>query len=307
MRDHSTLPPLTGGIRHRRAAWTAALLLAACARQPSSDGRASARSEGALTPDRLALPASSSQVAERLAQSPRHGEYLMIPAGEGDSVRAWITYPERRGAAPVVVVIHEIFGLSTWIRGVADQLAADGYVAIAPDLLTGRADPAPGSDTLTQSVAMAAIQKLPPADVQRRIAATARYAMRLPAARQVYSVIGFCWGGSTSFATAVVSPPGQKSAIVYYGTSPPLSALVSVQIPVLGLYGENDARVVSTVAPADSALKSLRKSFAAHIFAGAGHGFLRQQEGAAGANLAAARAAWPLTLEFLRTTLGRGE
>ncbi|MBA3670788.1 MAG: dienelactone hydrolase family protein [Gemmatimonadaceae bacterium] len=227
----------------------------------------------------------------------------MIRTGPNDSVRAWISYPERAGKAPVVVVVHEIFGLSTWIRGVADQLAADGFIAIAPDLLTGKAAAAAGSDTLTQAVAQSTIQTLKRDDVLRQLAAVGQFAMALPAAQPMYGVVGFCWGGSTAFATAVASPAGQRSAVVYYGASPAPTSLGSVKIPVLGLYGADDARVVVTIAPADSAMRALGKRYEPHLFAAAGHGFLRQQNGKDGANLAAARQAWPLTVNFFRSTL----
>ncbi len=157
------------------------------------------------------IPAGAATVADRLNHSPRHGEWVMIRSGQ-DSIRAWVEYPERATKAPVVVVIHEIFGLSTWIRGVADQLAADGYIAIAPDLLTGKV--ALHGDTATQNDAMAAIRNLNPADVQRDIEAAARYAMALPAALPRYGVVGFCWGGGTSFAHAVQSPAGLAAAVV---------------------------------------------------------------------------------------------
>jgi Dienelactone hydrolase and related enzymes len=251
------------------------------------------------------LPAGALDVASRLARSPRHGEWATIRTGPSDSVKAWVVYPERSTKAPVVVVIHEIFGLSTWVRGVADQLAADGYIAIAPDLLTGKADPAPGSDTLTQQAATAAIRTLASADVQRQLAAVGQYGMALPAADKRYGVVGFCWGGSTSFMHAVMSPAGLGAAVVYYGTSPADSLLPQVKVPVLGLYGGEDARVGATVPPAEAAMRALGKTFEPHTFAGAGHGFLRQQDGQSGANLAAARQAWPLTIGFFRTHLGR--
>jgi carboxymethylenebutenolidase len=254
----------------------------------------------------LSLPAGSSDVAARLARSPRHGEYVMIRTGPTDSVRAWVVYPERATKAPVVVVVHEIFGLSTWIRGVADQLAADGYIAVAPDLLTGRVAPDAGMDTVSQAAATAAIRTLKSEDVQRQLAAVGRYGMSLPAAEQRYGIVGFCWGGSTSFAHAVSSASGLGGAVVYYGTSPnPLSSIASVRAPVLGLYAGDDARVNATVPPADSAMRTLGKSFEPHTFAGAGHGFLRQQDGKGGANLAATQQAWPLTIAFFRRTLGR--
>jgi carboxymethylenebutenolidase len=252
-----------------------------------------------------ALPAGAVDVATRLARSPRHGEWVMIRTGPSDSVKAWIVYPERSTKAPVVVVVHEIYGLSTWVRGVADQLAADGFIAIAPDLLTGKADPAPGSDTLTQAAASAAIRTLQTADVQRQLAAVGQYGMSLPAAEKSYGTVGFCWGGSTSFMHAVASPAGLRASVVYYGTSPADSLLARVQVPVFGLYGGDDARVGATVPPAVAAMRALGKTFEPHTFAGAGHGFLRQQDGANGANLSAARQAWPLTLAFFRTHLGR--
>lgn len=252
-----------------------------------------------------ALPAGAVDVATRLARSPRHGEWVMIRTGPLDSVKAWVVYPERSTKAPVVVVVHEIFGLSTWVRGVADQLAADGYIAIAPDLLTGKAAPAPGSDTLTQAAASAAIRTLGAADVQRQLAAVGQYGMSLSAAEKRYGIVGFCWGGSTSFMHAVTSPPGLGASAVYYGTSPADSLLSRVKVPVIGLYAGDDARVNATVAPAVAVMRSLGKSYEPHTFAGAGHGFLRQQEGKDGANLAASRQAWPLTIAFFRTNLGR--
>jgi carboxymethylenebutenolidase len=287
-----------------------AIAAAGCSRRgPEADAHAdhamtsSASAVGAGT-QILSIPAGASTVAERLAKSPRHGEFVMIRTGPSDSVRAWVVYPERSTKAPVVVVVHEIFGLSTWVRGVADQLAADGFIAIAPDLLTGKVPPLPGSDTVASSAATEAIRSLRPEDVQRQIAAAGQYGMALPAAEKHYGVVGFCWGGGVSFQSAVESPGGQGAAVVYYGTSPATASLARVKVPVLGLYGGEDARVGATVPPADSAMKALGKRFEPHTFAGAGHGFLRQQDGQNGANLTAARQAWPLTISFFRSTLG---
>jgi carboxymethylenebutenolidase len=287
-----------------------ALAVAGCSRNaPEADthaDHAAATSASGTGPGTqvLSIPAGAATVAERLAQSPRHGEYVMIRTGPSDSVRAWVVYPQRSTKAPVVVVVHEIFGLSTWVRGVADQLAADGFIAIAPDLLTGKVAPEPGSDTVAAQKATAAIRELKSEDVQRQIAAVGQYGMALPAAEKRYGVVGFCWGGGVSFASAVESPGGQGGAVVYYGTSPATASLARVKVPVLGLYGGEDARVGATVPPADSAMKALGKRFEPHTFAGAGHGFMRQQDGQNGANLAAARQAWPLTLSFFRSTLG---
>jgi carboxymethylenebutenolidase len=226
---------------------------------------------------------------------------IRTDAQTGDSLRAWVVYPERSTRAPVVVVVHEIFGLSTWVRSIADQLAADGFIAIAPDFLTGKI-PLSATDTVGMQDAMAAIRTLNPAVVQRQIDAAASYGMALPAAAPRYGVVGFCWGGGVSFAHAVHAP-ALGAAVVYYGTSPPAVDLAGVRAPVLGLYGENDARVDATIPPADSTMKALGKSYTYQIFPGAGHGFLRAQEQAA--NRAAAQRAWPMTVQFFRANLER--
>jgi len=247
-------------------------------------------------------PAASDAPAQ-LTASPRHGEWVTVSTGPGDSVRAWVVYPERTTKAPVVVVVHEIFGLSPWIRSVADQLAADGFVAIAPDFLTMKNVPGSPENPDGQA-ARAAIQTLDMDDVHRQISAVAQYAMGLPAAEPRYGIVGFCWGGAVSFEHAVRSP-SLGASVVYYGTSPRPARLASVRAPVLGLYGSDDARVNATVPAADSAMKALGKTYRAIFYEGAGHGFLRQQDGREGKNLAAARAAWPETIAWFRTHLGR--
>jgi carboxymethylenebutenolidase len=248
------------------------------------------------------LPPDAAGAPPRLSQSPRHGEWVSVRTNEGDSIRAWIVYPERSTKAPVVLVVHEIFGLSTWVRSVADQFAADGFIAIAPDLLTMKNLPE-GPDSVLAPLAVSAIRTLDPARVQRQLDAVAQYGMALPAAEKRYGIVGFCWGGGVSFAHAVHSP-SLGAAVVYYGTSPPTSELSAVRAPVLGLYGGSDARVDATIPPADSALRALGRTYEHVIYAGAGHGFLRQQAGMEGANLAATRAAWPATIAWFRKYLG---
>jgi len=247
------------------------------------------------------LPPGAPQAAARLASSARHGEWVAIKTSPTDSVMSWVVYPESRGKAPVVVVIHEIFGLSTWVRGVADQLAADGFIAIAPDLLTMKRSGNLTSEWASDS-ATSSIRTLKPEDVQRDIAAVAKYGTSLPAATQKYGVVGYCWGGSTSFNHAVFAP-SLGAAVVYYGGSPASERLSTVKAPVLGLYGSDDARVNATIPAADSTMKALGKVYEYHTFAGAGHGFLRQQDGKDGANLKATQQAWPLTLAFFRKHL----
>jgi carboxymethylenebutenolidase len=269
----------------------------------ASGAQADSGGPSAAAGARQGLPAGAADADARLAASPRHGEWAMVSVdGGADSVRAWVVYPERRDRAPVVIVVHEIFGVSNWIRAVADQLAADGFIAIAPDFLTGYNVPNGPDGQPVRDSATAAVRALNQAQVQRRIDAVARYGMSLPAALPKYGIVGFCWGGSVSFAHAVHAPT-LGAAVVYYGTSPASERLASVRAPVLGLYGENDARVNATVPPADSAMRALGKTYEHETYPGAGHGFLRQQDGQNGANLTATQAAWPRTIAFFRQYL----
>ncbi|MCJ7627336.1 MAG: dienelactone hydrolase family protein [Longimicrobiales bacterium] len=249
------------------------------------------------------LPPDEAGAVAHLDASPRHGEWVDYDAGAGDMVRAWVVYPERADAAPVVVVIHEIYALTDWIRSVADQLAAEGFIAIAPDLLSGKAPGGGGSESLDQQGAVALIRTLEPEEVTRRLKAAASYATALPSATTSVGVVGYCWGGSTSFRMAT-EWPGLGAAVVYYGSSPATETLGAVDTPILGLYGGNDARVNATIPEAQAALEGMGKSYEVHIFEGAGHGFLRQQPGQEGANLEATRAAWPRTVAFFKEHLG---
>ena len=247
------------------------------------------------------LPAGVADAAARLAASPRHREWVMISAGGTDSVGAWVIYPQRSTRAPVVVVVHEIFGLSTWIKGVGDQLAAQGFIAIVPDLLTGvRMNASP--DSLSVDSAMALIRTLKAEDVQRRLIGVAQYGMHLPAALPRYGIVGFCWGGGVAFAHAAMAP-SVNASVVYYGPTPDSTVVAKVHAPILGLYGGNDARVDVGVPKADSILRHLGRTYEYSMFAGAGHGFLRDQAGLAGANLAATQQAWPKTIAWFQRYL----
>lgn len=249
-----------------------------------------------------AVPAGANDVAARLQNSPRHAEWAMVPAsaGSSDSIAAWVVYPERRDNAPVVVVIHEIFGLSSWVRGVADQLAADGFIAIAPDLLSIERGGAT-TDSMAFADARAMIGRVTPDKMNAMVAAVAQYGMSLPAAAKSYGVVGYCWGGSASFNHAVFGAPGAKASVVYYGSSPSAEDIAKVRIPVLGLYGENDQRVNATIGRADSTMKAVGGVFEQRIYAGAGHGFLRAQDQPA--NAEASRKAWPETVAWFRKYL----
>jgi len=245
------------------------------------------------------LPAGEEQAAEVLEKSPRHGEYVDIALEGGGKLRTWVVYPEKSQRAGVVLVVHEIFGLSPWIRALADQIARDGYIAVVPDLISGLGPGGGGTDsTKSRDELVALIRGLTPEMARARLDAAHEWAIRQPAANGKSATMGFCWGGSRSFEYAA-SQSALDAAIVYYGSSPDSATLAQVKAPVLGLYGGDDARVNATIEPAKQALKKRGRSYETAIYPGAGHGFLRQQSGREGANLRAAQQAWPKTLAFL--------
>jgi carboxymethylenebutenolidase len=248
------------------------------------------------------LPPLEKDAKMRLETSPRHGEWVTIPAAMGDKVDAWVVYPERSDPAPVVIVIHEIFGLSDWARSVADQLAAEGFLAVAPDFLSGKAPGGKGSSALSTDAARQINSALQPAEVVARLNAVADWATKLPAATSKFGVVGFCWGGGMSFRYAT-EQPNLGAAVVYYGVSPDTQALARVRAPVLGLYGADDARVNATIPAAQEELKRLGKRYEVEIYAGAGHAFLRQQDAREGANQRAADQAWPRMVRFFEEAL----
>ena len=278
-----------------------------------------ARGVAQAAPANAKLPADDMGVVARLASSPRKGEYVNIMF-EGKPMRTWVVHPAGNGEAPVAVVIMEIFGLSDWIRGVADQLAAEGFIAIAPDIVVGHGKD--GGDTTSladvpQAQLMQAVLSIPPAERTAKLKAAREWGLKDPRSNGKSGVVGFCFGGSESFSLAVAEP-SLNAAVVYYGTAPtdaPPAArgtppgpfqvsdsVANVKAPIIGFYGglAQDARVGNSVAPTEAKMKALGKTYEPHIFDGAAHGFLRAQTGNDGANMKATEQAWPMTIAWLK-------
>jgi carboxymethylenebutenolidase len=250
------------------------------------------------------IPPGEAGAKAALEKSPRHPEWVSIAVpGTELKLNSFVVYPERRDKAPVVIVIHEVYGLTDWIRGVTDQLAAEGFLAIAPDLLSGTGPGGGGTQAFaSRDDVVKAVRELAPTQVVNMLDAVKSFGAGLPAASQKFATVGFCWGGGQSFNYAA-SQPSLGAAVVYYGAPPPPESLTALRAPVLGLYGEDDARITTTIEPTEKQAKALGKVYLPHIYKGAGHGFLRAQEERSGANLEASRQAWPVTLEFLRKHL----
>ena len=244
-----------------------------------------------------------------LDKSPRHGEFVTLPEASGRKLQVWVVYPQVKSKAPVVVMIHEIFGLSDWAKEMADELAGAGYIVVEPDLLSGLGPSAPGAtlagSTATPAAAMAqnnetgapyfpttpggteafpdrnavvrAVSSLPDAQVLTDLDTAADYGKKLPAANGQLFVAGFCWGGGKSFLFAT-HRPDLSAAFVFYGTPPPADAMKNIAAPVYGFYAGNDERVTSTIPQTEVDMKAAGKTFDPVVYDGAGHGFMRAGE-----------------------------
>jgi carboxymethylenebutenolidase len=239
---------------------------------------------------------------DQLKSSPRKSEWVDIKASSGAPIKSFVVYPERKDKAPVVIVIQEIFGLTDWIRGVADQLAKEGFIAVAPDFMSGMGPKHGGSAELGEQGSTKEIGKLTDEDKVRILNDVRTYALTIPSANGKLGTVGFCWGGGTSFLYAL-RQPALNAAVSYYGPMPSdPAAYVNAKAPILGLYGGNDSRVNPNIEVAKTELAKTKATYDPHIFEGAGHGFLRQQGGSAQApgNMKATEQAWPLTIAFLK-------
>src|SRR5689334_22082092 len=219
----------------------------------------------------------------RLAKSPRHQEWVKVKNGTRE-VSSFVVYPENKNKATAVIVIHEIFGMSDWVQSLADQLAEAGYVAIAPDLLSGMGQNGGGTSSLTADAVGKAIRDLPPDQITGDLNAVADYSSKVPASNGKIVVTGYCWGGGQSFRYAT-NNPNLKAAFVFYGPAPASAdgtpdkaALAKITAPVYGFYAGNDARINATLPKTTEAMTELKKKYEPVTYEGAGHGFMRAGE-----------------------------
>lgn len=226
-----------------------------------------------------AVTSAQQLVLDRLEQSPRHHEFVEIDSAGGRKIHTWVVFPEVDHPATVVIVIHENRGLTDWVRGVADQLAEAGYIAVAPDLLSGTAPGGGNTDEYgSEDAARTGIGKLPQKQITADLDSVYEYAKKMAAGNKVVAVGGFCWGGGQTFAYATHNPE-IAAAFVFYGPAPRVEAdYKKIKAPVYGFYGGNDFRITGEVPDVEKRMKQLDKKFEAIVYKGAGHGFMRQGE-----------------------------
>lgn len=228
-----------------------------------------------------------------------HGEWIRIASPTGDSIRAYVAYPERKDAGPGILVIHEIFGLTSWEPTVVDKLAAAGYVAIVPDLLSSRYGMTPADPDSGRKLTATLV----PDQVTADLNAVYAWLNAQPATRHDdIATIGFCWGGGQSFRYAT-NNPNLKAAVVCYGPSPDSAGLARVRSPILGVYGEDDARINGSLPTAVSQLEVQGVPFPHDSYPGTGHGFLKP--GRRGSDGDEPAIAWERIMAFYEKYLGR--
>ena len=232
-----------------------------------------------------ATPAETAETQEwarqRLAKSSRHQEWVKVKNGVRE-VNSFVVYPEVKNKATAVVVIHEIFGMSDWVQSLTDQVAEAGYIAIAPDLLSGMGPNGGGTSSLDRNAIGQKIRDLPPDQITADLNAVADYVSKLPASNGKVVVAGYCWGGGQTFRYAT-NNPNIKAAFVFYGPPPTAGAdnaidkeaLARIKAPVYGFYAGNDARINATLPATSQAMTELKKTFEPVTYEGAGHGFMR--------------------------------
>lgn len=246
----------------------------------------------------LLAPANAQDWAKaKLERSPRHAEWVNVAQGDR-KVETYVVYPEKKDKATVVLVIHEIFGLSDWVKLQCDDLAAAGFIAVAPDLLSGTGLEA----SLDVEKARKAISLLPPEQVTADLKAVATYAKKLPAGNGKLAVAGFCWGGTQTFRFATDSD-AMVASFPFYGTAPEDEAeLARIKAPVYGFYAENDERVNATLSTTEKQMKEKGKTFKPVIYKGAGHGFMRAgvAPDASAENAKGHKDAWARWLDLLK-------
>ena len=207
--------------------------------------------------------------------SPRHHEYVPLKHGNR-TVQAFVVYPEVKARAPVIVLIHEIYGLSDWAKEMADELAAQGFIVVAPDLLSGFGPNGGGSSEFSsQDATVKAVSSLDPDVLTEDLDAAADYGKHIPSGNGKIAVIGFCWGGGKSFAFAT-HRKDLSAAFVFYGPGP--ADVTTITAPVYGFYAGNDARIGATVPGTTAAMKAAGKTYDPVTYQGAGHGFMRAGE-----------------------------
>lgn len=223
-------------------------------------------------------------------------ENVTYKSGDAE-IAAYLSRPKKEGKHPAVIVIHGNSGTSAYDRDVARRLAKEGYVAIAPDLLSraGRTE-----KFTVREEAEKALRQIEREDIYRDLDSTYGYLENLKSVRaDRIGVVGFCWGGGHAFMMATRLPQ-LRAAAIFYGRNPdPLDRVNNIQAELLMVYGATDVNLTRRVLELEAALKASGKNYTLKIYPGAGHAF-HNDTSERSYHPEAARAAWEQTLALFR-------
>jgi carboxymethylenebutenolidase len=211
----------------------------------------------------------------RLEKSLHHHQYVTLRHGSR-AIQAVVVLPKVKNKASVVILVHEIYGLSDWAQEMADELADEGFIVVAPDLLSGHGPSGGGySDFTNEDDRVKAISDLDHAEVLADLDAATNFGKKLSAANGKIAVVGFSWGGWKSFAFAT-HRKDLDAVFVFYGTGP--EDVTTITAPVYGFYGGADTGVDPTIPATIDAMKTANKFYEPVTYEGAEHGFMRVGE-----------------------------
>jgi carboxymethylenebutenolidase len=220
---------------------------------------------------------------------------LSYPGASGE-IRAYLAHPKGNARLPAVIVIHENRGLNAHIEDVARRLALEGFLVLAPDLLS----PLGGTPT-NEDTAREMIGKLNPAQSVQNLALARDFLAAHALSNGKVGAVGFCWGGGMVGELAVRDSK-LGAAVVYYGRQPNSESVQAIEAPLLLHYAGLDQRINEGIPAFEAALKQAHKSYELYIYEGVNHAF-NNDTSEARYNAEAAALAWARTVAFLKRKL----
>jgi carboxymethylenebutenolidase len=234
----------------------------------------------------IIAPDESRLAAERVAYDSPKGR-----------IGGYLVRPKDKSKRPAVLVIHENRGLNPHIEDVARRYAAEGFLALAPDLLSVNGGTPPEEDKARELH-----QRTEREDMIAAAVAGAAYLVRHAESTGKVGAVGFCFGGGVVNRLATDSPD-IAAAAPYYGTQPPAEKVANIKAPLLLHYAEMDENIDKGIPAFEAALKAGNKRYSLHIYPGTQHAF-NNDTGAARYNKAASDLAWSRTLAFFKESIG---
>lgn len=222
-------------------------------------------------------------------------EFITYPAATGE-MRAFMARPKKGKKFPAVIVIHENRGLVPHIRDVTRRMAAEGFLALAPDALS----PVGGTPEDITNIGEL-FKKLNSDETTKNFVAAVKYLKTNPKSTGKVGCTGFCWGGAMTNNVAVNSPD-LNAAVPYYGRTPAPEDVEKIKAPIMAHYAGNDQGINAGIPAFEEALKKYNKEYKIFMYEGASHAF-NNDSNKERYNEQAAKLAWERTIQFFKEKL----